>query len=830
MPRFILCNLMLSTALLYSPALGAKQLDFGLPPNFVAEEIYEVPNDEQGSWICLAVDDRGRLIASDQKGALYRLTVPEVGHGNAAKVEQIHLDIGMAMGLLYAHDSLYVMVNGRSADGPGLYRLRDTNHDDQFDSVELLRAIEPPGNPGAGHGNHAIVLGPDEESLFIVCGNMAGFPAGGFDSSRVPRNWGEDQLLPRMPDGRGHAARIMAPGGWIAETDLDGRHWELVCSGFRNVYDAAFNRAGDLFTYDADMEFDLGTPWYRPTRVCHVVSGGEYGWRNGSGKWPAYYPDSLPATVDIGLGSPTGVTFGYDTNFPNPYRNSLFICDWSYGRIYLVDLERSGATYRGQQRLFASYAPLPVVDLVANPLDGAFYLVTGGRGVQSHVYRIRFTGQPGAKLAEPGIAPRTDPQIANGLHAQRQELEELHAPREAAAVDRIWPDLDHRDRFVRYAARIALEQQPVKHWQDRLSSETDPQTTIAAVIAAARCAKDMGQLLQMKLYSLPLEELSHDRKAELLRAYGLVFIRQGRPSKAFADELGRRLLRQFPSDESDLDRELSRMLAYLRPQGTIEATLRLLEEVESPEDQMHHAAMLRVVDDGWSIDQRRRYFAWFRKAATYVGGRSNGEFAQQIREDAESTLDVAERSELADLLSSLDEPSQPDLKAEPRPVVKKWTVAELIPNRDTTWQETISQASDIERGERLFSVATCHRCHQVRGQGGRVGPNLSGATRRFSPYDLLETIIEPSKAIPHEFQAVTVVTVDGKVVTGQVINFGKGGMSVRTDPLQPWKSTRIAQGDIEEISPSKVSQMPTGLIDVLQKQEIFDLLGWLASQ
>ena len=330
-----------------------KPVEFVLPDGFVAEQVYEVPNSKQGSWICLTTDDRGRLITSDQKGSLYRLTVPESSNGSSAKnavsmVEKIDLDIGMAMGLLYFGDSLYVMVNGASASGPGLYRVRDTDQDDKFDSVELLRGIEPPGNPGAGHGNHAIVPSPDGQSLYIVCGNMAGKPVDGFDSSRVPMHWDEDQLLPRLADSGGHASNTMAPGGWIAKTDLDGKHWELVCIGFRNIYDAAFNRDGDLFTYDADMEFDLGTPWYRPTRVCQVVSGGEFGWRNGSGKWPDYYPDSLPAAIDIGLGSPTGITFGYETNFPEPYRESLFLCDWSYGRIYTTDLKRSGASYEGK--------------------------------------------------------------------------------------------------------------------------------------------------------------------------------------------------------------------------------------------------------------------------------------------------------------------------------------------------------------------------------------------------------------------------------------------------------------------------------------------------
>ena len=90
----------------------------------------------------------------------------------------------------------------------------------------------------------------------------------------------------------------MAPGGWIVRTDQDGKNWELLCAGLRNTYDIAFNTDGELFTFDSDMEWDTGTPWYRPTRVNHLVRGGEYGWRNGTGKWPEYSPDSLGAVVE----------------------------------------------------------------------------------------------------------------------------------------------------------------------------------------------------------------------------------------------------------------------------------------------------------------------------------------------------------------------------------------------------------------------------------------------------------------------------------------------------------------------------------------------------
>jgi hypothetical protein len=188
-----------------------------------------------------------------------------------------------------------------------------------------LRAFDGSGE----HGPHAIMLSPDGTKLVIVCGNhtkvpfalknltepqtMAGIrssqrrvelPPDG--TSRVPANWDEDLIIPRMWDAGGHAVGILAPGGYVVSTDPEGKAWEIWSAGYRNAYDMAFNADGELFVYDADMEWDFGSPWYRPTRVNHATSGSELGWRSGTGKWPACYPDSLPALVDIGPGSPVG--------------------------------------------------------------------------------------------------------------------------------------------------------------------------------------------------------------------------------------------------------------------------------------------------------------------------------------------------------------------------------------------------------------------------------------------------------------------------------------------------------------------------------------------
>ena len=250
--------------------------------DFKVELLYSVPKDQQGSWVNLCVDPKGRLIVSDQYGPLYRITPPAVG-GKAedTKIEKLDLPLGGAHGLLWAFDSLYVMVNENvTINGVkpqhGLHRVRSKDGGDTFEKPEFLRGLQG----GGEHGVHAILPGPDGKSIYVVVGDATKMvePLAG---SCVPKLWGEDHLLPRMPDGNGFMAGVLGPGGCIYKVDPDGKDWELFSTGYRNEFDAAFNRFGDLFTYDADMEWDIGTPWYRPTRNSLATSGGDAGFLNG---------------------------------------------------------------------------------------------------------------------------------------------------------------------------------------------------------------------------------------------------------------------------------------------------------------------------------------------------------------------------------------------------------------------------------------------------------------------------------------------------------------------------------------------------------------------
>ena len=780
---------------------------------FKVERLYSVPT-EQGSWVSMCVDPKGRLIASDQYGKLYRITPPTVGSSGTPKIEVIPVDSGMAHGLLWAFDSLYVVTNG---EGKGLYRIKDTNNDDVLDNVKLLRAFE---GPVSEHGPHAVILSPDKKSIYVCAGNHTQLPKP--ERSRLPRNWDEDQLLPRMWDAGGHAVGVMAPGGWIAKTDPEGNSFELVTAGFRNQYDIAFNVEGDLFTYDADMEWDINTPWYRPTRINHAVSGGEFGWRSGSGKWPEYYPDSLGSVIDIGPGSPTGIGFGYGARFPHKYQQALFVCDWSYGVIYAVHLKPQGASYVAEFERFAGAAPLPATDIVINPVDGAMYFTIGGRRTQSGLYRVTYTGTE----TTTAFPPEPPAQPAYDLRILRRQLEALHEPGFGSPqnLNLIWANLSHADRHIRYAARIALEFIPAGQWLSRIAEETNPNALITAAIAAARNADNSVQAdVTQALAKLDWAALSEFQQLSLLRAYGLLSIRLGTFTPASKTLVLAQIDRHFPAKTELLNRELARLLISLEAPKVIGRSLALMLSVPTQEEQMHYAYCLRAAQTGWTLPQRKQYFGWFLKAAELRGGHSLSGFLKNIRQESIDKLTDDEKTELAATLAKTPLPTDAAL-VEARKVVKKYSVQELLP------QIALPQAGrDFVRGRKMFAQGACFKCHRMAGEGGTVGPDLTSISGRFNDLSLLESLIEPSKVVSDQYAATTFVLESGQSLTGRIINLTGDNYLVSENMLEPGRLTSVHRREVEELLPSKVSMMPTGLIDTLTTDEIQDLVAFLRS-
>src|SRR5262245_43729117 len=391
--KFIYTALLIVAASVYVAAAETITPVLKVAPGFTVEPVYSIPRDSQGSWISLAADSRGSLYASDQYGPLYQISVAADG---TATAQPLNLPIGGIHGMTWLGDNLYAVVGQREICQPGLYRLRDTNTDGQLDAVQQLRALGGDGE----HGPHAVIPSADGQSLFVVAGNASPLPP--LVRSRVPL-WRDDSLLPPLPALIGSETRGLPHGGWICRTDREGRDWELICMGFRNAYALARNESDELFTFDSDTEFEIGLPWYRPTRVLHCVSGADFGWRRGALKVPENVPDTLPPILSLGLGSPTAVLFGSGAAFPNRYHLALFIADWTFGRLLAVHLQLHGAGFTAHSEEIVSGTPLPITAACINPKDGVLYFLTGGRKTQSVLYRLTWHGSDQATNAPPPI-------------------------------------------------------------------------------------------------------------------------------------------------------------------------------------------------------------------------------------------------------------------------------------------------------------------------------------------------------------------------------------------------------------------------------------------
>jgi putative heme-binding domain-containing protein len=789
-----------------SEALAADQLE--LPVGFEAELLYSVPKDTQGSWVSVTFDPQGRLIACDQYGSIYRMRLPEWGVGlQAADIEPLGVEIGSAHGLLHAFGYLYVVV--AAGKGTGLYRVGDSDGDDAYDSVEFLMPLDGSGE----HGPHAVILSPDGEALYIVGGNHTFMPDT-IARSRPTKAWGEDQLLPRLPDPNGHAVGRMAPGGWVCRVSPDGQRWELVAMGMRNAYDIAFNPEGELFTYDSDMEWDVGLPWYRPTRILHLVSGADFGWRNGSGKWPAHSPDSLPAVVDVGLGSPTGIVFGTDTAFHGAYRRALFAADWAYGTIHAVHIEPRGASYSARLETFVSGKPFPVTDLAVG-LDGSLYITTGGRRTQSGLYRIRST----RTAADPPAAA-----VADGSRALRHAIEREHG---LEVMSPYWSQLAHADRFIAHAARVALEQTPLALWGDRALAEEDPSLALQALLALARVgSQDQRIGVLERMAAMPFDSFDEKQLLGWLRVLGVASARGGEVTRDAALRLRPLLQPRFPSDNPELDRELCRVLAYLQSPALAALAVETLENSEVPADQIHYALCLSHLREGWTLPLRRRYFRWLdEQAPALSGGHSLTKYIAKIRAQAVDTL-PAELKHWPELLRKPTPPAGARvIEAAATRFVRAWTLDDLAGSlaRMTT------EPRDLERGARFFERATCAECHRFDGQGGSTGPDLTGASGRFSAHDLLESILSPSLAISDQYQQVELLTTDGEVFVGRIEEQDESHLVLRTG-VDYSESLEFQGSEIESLRPSPLSRMPTGLLDSMTEDAILDLLAYCLSK
>lgn len=812
-------------------------------PDFKIELVAHADPKINGSWISMTRDPKGRLLIAGQRNQpVTRLTIKD---GKVEKEEVLKLPVSEIMGMLFAFDSLYVNGSGKDSSGKGanfgLFRLKDTQGKEEFDSVELLREWKG----GAGeHGAHGLVLGPDKK-IYTVNGNFTDIPADGLASS-PHRNYADDRILPRAEDGNGFGAGRKPPGGYVVRVDADGKNAELVASGERNTYDIAFNADGELFGFDSDMEWDWGAPWYRPIRVFHATSGADHGFREGSAKWPEYYADSLPASVTIGIGCPTGVVFGYGSKYPEKYQKAFYILDWSYGRLIAVHLKPNGAGYTGTWENFVApkglsgngpKIPLNLTDCVVGE-DGALYFTTGGRNTTANLYRVVYTGKE-------STAPVSGhDQDGADARQKRHALEAFHGKEDPAGLDAAKAALGSPDRYIRYAARIALERNPVDSWKAAVLAEKDSRAALTGLLALARLGGPDAQTEIFKaLEKFPAAKLDETGLLDKLRIVEVSVARHGKPTDAVAAALAAEFGALYPNKNLDANVELCQVLIALEAPDAVAKTVRLIEAAPTQEEQIGYLLHLRTATKGWTPELRKTYFGWWTKDRKNLGhpeyvkkwfeeaGRGYGDgaslpnFIAKLHAAAKATLTPEESTALADVLAAYVPPnSGPKKTVRKRTVlVKEWKMDDLLPALDE-----VGKNRNWDKGHEVFEAANCIACHKFGNEGGAVGAELTAASSKYSRRDILESILEPSKVISEQYQNTMFMTTSGKILDGRILEENADRIILQPNPLLPEK-IELKKADIEKRAPSKISPMPEKLVNNFTKEEILDLLAFIES-
>ncbi len=169
-------------------------------------------------------------------------------------------------------------------------------------------------------------------------------------------------------------------------------------------------------------------------------------------------------------------------------------------------------------------------------------------------------------------------------------------------------------------------------------------------------------------------------------------------------------------------------------------------------------------------------------------------------------------------------PTRDELLAQNR-TRRAWTLADL-----STDLAHLNHGRSADAGFKAFQTAACVSCHRLGGQGVEIGPDLSKLDAKVAPEAILKSLLEPSETIDDKYRSHTFALESGRVVTGLVLEETPTRVKVSENPLARAEPVVLDKSEISERQPSTTSIMPKGLLDKLTREEVLDLLAFLAAR
>lgn len=644
---------------------------------------------------------------------------------------------------------------------------------------------------------------------------------------------------------------LQSEHGTILRIPASGGDREIVATGIRFPVGVRFHPRGDLFCTDQEGATWLanGNPF---DELLHVERGRHYG-------FPPRHPRFLPNVIDEPSvfdyrpqhQSTCGLNFNCPVNNgpvfgPEHWRDDALVTGYSRGKLYRTQLVQAPHGYIARNHLLACLASLPA-DACISPRGELVVAVHSGGpdwgsgpGGAGTLYQISYA-QP--ELPQPlAIWPQSEREVRVAFD-RPVDPALLTGVREAAMIE-AGAALAAGDRFESLRPGYAVVQGQLNSRRDEIPIYSvqltpDHRTLILATgphrenVPHALTLPNLGRVsAPPDAASLELPQVAEsDLQYDLHGALAEWTPTAGTPSEVWLPHFNLDAALQFIGDSA----EHADLRSSLQQAGRL--TLRT---------QLMMSDMLRpVVQPGSRID-----YEWPAEVTTirlqcnhpFEVLVDDAAFKSQSISDSEHAVDATVRnvSAVNVALTLLKTAGPVDLRV-------NWRTAEderlrefplnrwLLPwaPREKSAATPFNPAdlpelagADWARGRKVFfsEQAACSGCHQLQGQGGRIGPDLSNLPHRDF-HSVWRDIERPSFAINPDYLSQTVALKSGQVLTG----------TIRTEGDQLFlgdaqgKVTAFSRDDVDEMVAGKLSVMPEKLIDKVGQQGMQDLMLFLLS-
>ncbi len=156
---------------------------------------------------------------------------------------------------------------------------------------------------------------------------------------------------------------------------------------------------------------------------------------------------------------------------------------------------------------------------------------------------------------------------------------------------------------------------------------------------------------------------------------------------------------------------------------------------------------------------------------------------------------------------------------------QEWKLDDLLPSL-----ADLNKSRSYTTGKQVFQSANCIACHRMNNVGYEIGPDLTKLDPKHTPADILKSIIQPSDKIDPKFATQVIELDSGNVITGLVTEENDEIIKVVENPLAKSEPKVIRKSEIENRQASATSIMPLGMVDRLTREEILDLLAYVAAK